>query len=824
MQQPLTPLALAAIAGISLAEYTQPSLPVLLAAGIISVLTFAFSSRARAFSLLLLTATAAALRFVECLQLPALHDLQIAVPTLPAIVAVRGILADSPTQHSSPYKDSTRIHTTAFIDVLELKDGDIWIPSSGKIHASIPGELPTHFFRLQHVEVEGVLQLPKRSDAPGLFDYAEFLRLNNVHRQLLTDGSSDWRLAPNFRSNPTVSDRFLAWGRRVLSRGLPYPNPSLDLIWAMTLGWHPPSSQDFQQSFLQSGTIHVFAISGLHIALICMVFVAILRVLRLPRARCGLLALPTAWAYVGMTGWQPSAIRSALMMSVIIGGWALQRPGNLLNSLSGACLCVLAWQPGQLFLAGFQLSFGVVGSMALVGPPLLCFWKRHTFPDPLIPDELRPPLWHRKRKALDWLGVNLSSSAAAWLGSCPLVWHIFHLFNPISLAANLVVIPLSSAALVAALASLLCGDWLPAVGEVFNASAWVWMTAMIRSSQAFAAIPAGWWHVAPIPIPFWITYYGLLLWFTHSTRLRPLWRWIRLCCLLTWIAAAGVWKAMDDARTRLVFLPGGGALWVDLPGVERDTLINGGDESTTRRITIPYLQAHGIDRIRHWFITQGQVQHIGGASLIQDSLQPQSISALEVLKSHLQSRSRGKLGTGDSKKVLWKKPEAEWMGWKVAHPPMPNGFRGLDDISGVLTGDFEGVRVLYCGNLGRRGQRALVERLGESLRADIVVSGIPNDGEPLIDALLEVVKPELILLLNSQYPVGRRGKPETFERLEAGGYRWMALSDAGTLIVEIAGGTCRVVAHKTGEQWTRRGLERVRAGAQGAGAHGPSLK
>lgn len=824
MQQPLTPLALAAIAGISLAEFLQPPLSLLIATGFVSILTLVFWPRARPISLLLLTITTAALRFFDCFQLPAVDDLQTTVPTVPAIVTVRGELTDPPTQHSSFRNGSTRVHTTAFLEVLELKEGDRWIPCSGKIHATMSGELPALFFRSQHVELDGVLQLPKHSEAPGLFDHADYLRLNRVHRQLVTEGPSDWHLAPNFSPEPSLSDRFLAWGRRVLARGVPNPDPSLELIWAMTLGWHPPSGQDFEPSFLQSGTLHVFAISGLHIALICMVFVTILRVLRLSRALSGLLALPAAWAYVGVTGWQPSAIRSALMMSVIIGGWALERPGNLLNSLAGACLCVLAWQPGQLFLAGFQLSFGVVASMAILGPPLHRLWNHHVFADSMIPQESRPPLWHRGRQALEWLGLNLTSSAAAWLGSCPLVWHIFHLFNPVSLAANLVIIPLSSAALIAALASLLCGDWLPALGEVFNASAWIWMTAMVQSSQAFASIPAGWCHVGPIPIPFWITYYGILLGFALAAHLPPVWKRLRIPSVIAWIAAAGAWNAIENEKTRLVFLPGGGAFWMDLPGVDRDGLINGGDESTARRITIPYLQAHGIDRLPHWFISQAQVQCIGGAPLIQHTLNPRSLTALEALRSTLQSRARPKLGTNRLGPIQWLTPASEWLGWKVLNPQMLSGFRGFDDNSGVLLGNFEGVRILFCGTLGRRGQRALVDRFGESLRADIVISGIPNEGEPLIEALLDVVQPELILLLNTSYPVGRRGRPETFERLKAGGYKWMTLGEAGTVTLEMVEGTYRAEAHMTGERLTGKGWLGGPEGGQGAQAHEPSHK
>src|SRR5436309_15327137 len=119
-----------------------------------------------------------------------------------------------------------------------------------------------------------------------------------------------------------------------------------------------------------SWSMHIFAISGLHIALLAGVLVELLRVLQIPRGLCGWLVIPLIWFYTAATGWQPSAVRSTIMMSVIIVGWALKRPSNLLNSLAAAGFILLLWDPQQLFQASFQLSFFVVLSIALLLPPL----------------------------------------------------------------------------------------------------------------------------------------------------------------------------------------------------------------------------------------------------------------------------------------------------------------------------------------------------------------------------------------------------------------------------------------------------------------------
>src|ERR1700747_3102084 len=102
----------------------------------------------------------------------------------------------------------------------------------------------------------------------------------------------------------------------------------------MTLGWKTALTNEIYEPFMQSGTMHIFAISGLHIALITAILVALLRVLRVSRSWCGLVVIPLIWFYPAASGWQASAIRSTIMMTVIIGGWALCRPTDLLNSLA----------------------------------------------------------------------------------------------------------------------------------------------------------------------------------------------------------------------------------------------------------------------------------------------------------------------------------------------------------------------------------------------------------------------------------------------------------------------------------------------------------
>src|SRR5207248_1947799 len=143
----------------------------------------------------------------------------------------------------------------------------------------------------------------------------------------------------------------------------------------------------------------------------------------------------------------------------------------------------------------FQLSFFVVLGLALLVPPLEALRIKALRPDPLIPPELRPN-WKRWLDApLRFLTTSLATSLAAWLGSVPLIAYYFYMITLGSLLANLVIVPLSSLALMSSLGSLICGHWLPGITELFNHGSWLWMLLMIRMSQWFAALPGAYVYV-----------------------------------------------------------------------------------------------------------------------------------------------------------------------------------------------------------------------------------------------------------------------------------------------------------------------------------------
>jgi ComEC/Rec2-related protein len=782
MRRPLAMTAAFYVAGLLAGNALEPPLPWLFAGGGLTAAAGLAFARLRLPLLGLLAFLVGWTGMVGCTASLSPHDLRQVIATEAEWVTIRGRLVDTPSERIASHLGAETTNTLAEIRVEGLRRGAVWEPAFGRVAVRTRGALPPEFFAGQTVATTGVLKPPPAARVPGLFDYRRYLARRGVYFELEVSGAMDWRLAesPDGMVRPPLADRFRSWAQRTLARGLPEEDESLRLNWAMVLGWKTALTDEVSAAFMRSGTMHIFAISGLHIALLAGILVSLLRVLRVSRAACGLLVVPAIWFYTAATGWQASAIRSTLMMSLVIGGWALHRPADLLNSLAAAALIILIWDPQQLFQASFQLSFFVVLSIALLLPPLEQWRQRLLRQDPLLPDELRPRWQRRLGPLIRWVTTSLATSLAAWLGSLPLVAYYFHLFTPVSLLANLVVVPLSSLALMSSLGSLLCGDWLPALTELFNCSGWFWMQCMIRVSEACAALPGAYLYV---PAPDWfgfLLYYSLLWAGTTGwvfQRRRWLWVGVGVAALaLGWAVRA--WAHRNDLTLTALPLRGGDAIYIDAPGARDDLVIDGGDESAVRRVVTPFLRAQGRNRLPSLLVTHGDIRHVGGARLLATEFRVHRLitspvrfrsrayrEAVEALTSGSPAPRIPSPGSGPrlpASGLAGRMPRdrcervqlargARWGPWRVLHPDGSDRFPAADDAALVLLGEFHGVRVLLCSDLGREGQQALLDR-EKDLRAEVVIAAMPAAGPPLSDALLDTVRPQAIILSTGEFP------------------------------------------------------------------------
>jgi len=777
LNRPLVAVAAAYTAGLLLAQLFHPPLVALFVILLLLLLLLLAFRNYRAYLLWPLLALAGWANFAARTAVLSPVDLRVLLGSESAMVTVSGTLAETPRLKILQHEGQEKWRSVARVRVRKIRrDHDRECqPAAGEVLVTTPDVLGPDFFSGQPVEISGVMARPPPPLAEGLFDFRAYLATRGIYYQVRTESTNDWKLTASRQAKPPLTDRFLNWSHQTLALGLPVEDEPLRLLWAMTLGWKTAFTGDIAEPFLRAGTMHMFAVDGLRIALVSGLIVTLLRVLRLSRAWCGAVAIPAIWFYTAATGWEASAVRASVMMTIVLGGWALKRPGDLLNSLAAAALLILLADPRQLLEASFQLSFFVMLVIALLLPPLNAFSDRLIAawlgPDPLLPEEL-VPVWRKKLLAWSQSFARFCGlSFAAWLGSLPLAAKYFHLFSPVSTPANVVAVPLGALALTANLGALICGHWLPWGTALFNHAAWFFMAAMTWVSVEFARLPGAYYYVPEPSLATMSIYYAVVL-AACSGGFQTARRKCLGAAVLLLLGAGYLWHwEASRAETEVTVLPlnGGHAVYVDADGCRNDWLVNCGNADAVQFTLQNFLRAQGVNSLPRLALADGSARNCGGAKLADELF---GIGELWTSGERLRSPAYReavaefeKPGNGrpGSRHHLLNIGDIRGC-WQVLFPAAAGSVSRADDAALVLRGNFHGTRILLLSELSRAGQSELLAQTND-LRAEIVLAGLPETGAPLCDALLAAVQPRVVVIADSEFPAARRASQSLKERL-----------------------------------------------------------
>ncbi len=281
----------------------------------------------------------------------------------------------------------------------------------------------------------------------------------------------------------------------LLSAGVAAKRPELAAVFrAMMLGQKYELSDEQDALFMHSGTMHLFAINGIHIGVVALSLHALLAALRCPRPAAALVTLAVLWLDVDTTGASPSAVRAFLLVACFEAAFVLRRPANGLAALATAALVVLLAEPMALFSASFQMSYGVVLAILCFGLPLAERLAARLVPFRDLP-EATWAWWQRSIAiAVRWFWPVLGIGLAAALVSAVTGPAFFQVFAPGGLIANLVLVPLAMFVIIAGFVSVTAGlAGAATLGVLFNHAAMVVLLAIDALIRFGVRVPGTWW-------------------------------------------------------------------------------------------------------------------------------------------------------------------------------------------------------------------------------------------------------------------------------------------------------------------------------------------
>ena len=604
------------------------------------------------------------------------------------------------------------------------------------------------------LQLRGMIEPIPPTRNPGVFDLRSYLRRSDVYQSVFARYPDDVSIVEKGGGDllRRSAMQVRKWMEATLARGLEDSPEVIALINGMALGIRHDSPDDIEEPFQQTGTLHLFAVAGLHVGIVAQLLWIVASLLRLPRVPSAALIIPCLFFYSAITGFHVSSLRAATMAAFLLGGTFFDRPVFALNSLAGAAVLILAVDSNQLFTSGFQLSFAVVGAILVLQNAIFRALLRPSASDPFLP----PSLVSRSRRILErgyrWLAGGISVSAAAWIGSFLLIIWYFYLITPISLLANLVVIPIAFCVLAVGLMSLLSATLSSALSLIFDNANWSLASLILWLVQIFADLPAGHFYVE-----------------------RPHWP--------------------TGARAEITVLDAGAGGAVHLRSGGSDWLFDAGSVRDYERFLRDYLHSRGIDRLDGLLLSHGDSLHIGGAIPLLDEFQPRRVidnGAPDRSSVHqnliVRAPSRETAASGDVFHL------SRRISVRILYPPKKIRAKSADDQALVVQLVIDDRhRVLLVSDCGLTTERALLAAPND-IRSEIVIKGQHYSGESGSAEFLDAVQPRLIVASSVDFPARERISDDWARMARERGIRLFRQDETGAVRLEFFHDSWRATA------------------------------
>lgn len=260
---------------------------------------------------------------------------------------------------------------------------------------------------------------------PFQFNYNAYLKQRNILHQIYANYND---LLPLESSSNTIYGYADAFRNKVNSKleKESFSAETLSIINALLLGQRQGISTETYTNYVNAGTIHILAVSGLHVGIIYWILSLLFKPLN--RIRYGkhfitpILIILLLWGFAFIAGLSPSVTRAVTMFSIVACANFLRRPRNIFNTLVISAFVLLLVKPIYLFDVGFQMSYLAVLAIVTIQPLIY-------------------KLWQPKYKAVNFIWQIFTVTLAAQLGVAPLGLFYFHQFPGLFFLSNLVIIP-----------------------------------------------------------------------------------------------------------------------------------------------------------------------------------------------------------------------------------------------------------------------------------------------------------------------------------------------------------------------------------------------
>ncbi|MBA4600784.1 DNA internalization-related competence protein ComEC/Rec2 [Thermoactinomyces mirandus] len=640
------------------------------------------------------------------------------------------------------------------------------------------------------------LEKPAKPRNPGGMDYQAYLFRHQIH----------WIGKGRFENVTAVTETRmhpLVWiekWRMRLSGKLDalYDESVAGFLKGLLLGERTEVEPAWERQFSTLGIVHLLSISGLHVTVLAGAVYFIFKLIGLTREKAALFVLLFLPVYAVLAGLDAPVVRATIMAGLAMISLFFQKPKDSFSFLGVAFLLQSAWNPYQIFEAGFQLSFMLTAGLITLTEPIA----------------RRLPV---SRPTFCYLAA--SNFIAQWL-SFPVVIYHFHEYSVLSWLVNFLLVPLFSFVILpSAFVSLV---W----GLVFEAGAQLLaglLQGMILSVQILAEWMTRWqgFHLAwRSPPGWWIILY-------YVTTALGLWGWLQPhgrktvragSVLLLSILIAVLITGKDPYTVRLAFLDVGQG---DATVIETENgftaLIDGGGNAVFAReswrkrkdpfeagadIIVPYLKSRGIRQIDLLIMTHGDTDHINGLLDVIERFPVRSVVCnFHLPRNEIEHKIMMELG----KREIPVNVPRTGKTWQIdkgvlltfMHPEPDVGAKDrkeTNDDSVVILLSVHGFQVLLPGDIGVETEKRLLRRWNWP-KIDLLKVAHHGSETSTHEQWLSELGPRYAVISAGKNNMYGHPAPEIISRLKKRGISIWRTDVHGAVIFEVGKRSVKISSH-----------------------------
>jgi competence protein ComEC len=694
---------------------------------------------------------------------------------------------------------------------------------SGIVRLSVPPDIIFNYG--DFIRFRSTLKKIRNFQNPGAFNYERFMGLQGIYVSGYVQNPSEIILLRNNGGGRIKAklESFRNSFRKIIHNHS--SSPQKEIIEAMTLGNKSAIPSDIREAFGRTGTSHILAISGLHIGMVAafsfFLFFLILKRSEYLMLKFNIVKSAASFAFIFVllyaliAGMGVTVTRATIMAFVFLMALLLSKQKEFYSTLALAGLIILIISPQSLFDVSFQLSFVSVLAIIYMMPRL----------NILMPKAISFfPEW--MHGFVRYFYAMITVCVAATIGTMPLIMYYFDRVSFVTIAANLIAVPiLGTLTLALLMLAILSALFSATLSGYFIQLSSFFVQFSIDAIQKISAIPWSSMSVTkPNMVEILFFYLLIFLFFQYfqgkkikningtssSLRVAVIKSLMMICVLfffadITYLSLKS--KYSSDLRLTVIDVGQGSSTLLQFPGGSNMLIDGGGFAQSSfdvgKSVITPFLHYRRLSRIDTVVLTHPHPDHLLGLMHILNNFkvreiwQPAIPVAPEVYPGWhhaiMNNNINVSLISDSATPQIFNEAKVDILWPPVNHITDERIFSQdeVNDLSLVLKITFGEISFLIPGDISATIENKLIESKVD-LKSDILI--VPHHGSKLSSS------PEFIKAVACRYAVVSAGKsnifghphPSILRRYEDAQVKILRTDTDGAITIVTDGKTLRV--------------------------------